>query len=840
MKKIIPLLLIAILLISGLGTQALNTEKTQNQKITSTMTTTPISESLITDISTIKITESNTNYLSLQIDGRDDYLMNPGQPMMPRIIKTFELPFGVTNIQVITEPSDIQEQIISRQIEPSPSPLPLTTTSDIKITKEKDLTIYQSNDFYPHEWISYHVGCGLNGESKRITYLTINYFPIRYKPASNVISIAQQIDIKISYDKPQNNLIPKSDFYDLVIIAPSVFSKEANRLVDHKNEMGLPTILKTTEDIYKESEGDDKPEKIKYFIKDAIENYNITYVLLFGGMKSIIYAKAQDDVNQGSRGWYIPVRYSNFQYDGAESYNFTSGEPSYITDLYYADIYKEGGEFDDWDSNGNGVFAEWSGDELFDDLDLYPDVAVGRLACRNKLEAKNVVDKIINYETQTYGQDWFKKIIVISGDGFLDQHDLNIQWDTNGLPDGEYTIYAQSTNPQEESGPIDELHITINKTVETNITFNHNDHLFKELQDGYPAPPIAEIVTISNNNTLGNTDYEYTPPDGKAYCNDLYWWANISYIDGVLIIRGKSYDPKPYGNLTDITVWIEDESETEVFSATVEDNEIYYEGEWVVGEKLLRGRGGALAYIPEDFETNSVFTSNGKWFDMSDVIEEFSKGYGLAYFSGHGSPGWWGDHYPGIPGNRGHGQVAGLVVTQLSRYFPFFTLPVFPMRKLSNTDMLPVVCVGGCHNSMFSVSLIPTFMNGFVQNWMHTYGTPIPECWGWYMVKLPHTGAIATMGNTGYGWGSEGDVCTIGTGDGWLNTEFFRQYGEEGHDVLGITYSESISAYVNHHMTFELEYWRHDYGWDGIDQKTVQQWALLGDPSLMIGGYDLG
>jgi hypothetical protein len=120
---------------------------------------------------------------------------------------------------------------------------------------------------------------------------------------------------------------------------------------------------------------------------------------------------------------------------------------------------------------------------------------------------------------------------------------------------------------------------------------------------------------------------------------------------------------------------------------------------------------------------------------------------------------------------------------------------------------------------------------------MNTYGTPVPECWSWYMVKLPKTGAIATMGNTGYGWGSEGDVCTIGTGDAWINTEFFRQYGEEDQEILGMAYSQSISSYITHHMTFELEYWRHDYGWDGIDQKTVEQWVLLGDPSLLIGGY---
>jgi hypothetical protein len=344
-------------------------------------------------------------------------------------------------------------------------------------------------------------------------------------------------------------------------------------------------------------------------------------------------------------------------------------------------------------------------------------------------------------------------------------------------------------------------------------------------------------MTISNNNTLGNTDYNYTPHDGEAYCNDLYWYANISYVDEVLIIRGKSYDPKPYGNITHVKVWINNSNEETIFTTWRNHTETYYEGEWVVGEKLLRGRGGALAYIPNDFDKNSVFTSNGKWVDQSDVIEEFSKGYGLAYFSGHGSPGWWGDHYPGIPGNRRYGSVAGLVVTQVSPYFPFFRLPIMPMNKLSNTNKLPVVCVGGCHNSMFSVSLIPSVMNLFIQNWMHTYGTPVPECWGWYMVKLPNTGAIATMGNTGYGWGSEGNVCTIGTGDGWINTEFFRQYGEEDQHILGMAYSQAITSYITHHKTFELDYWRHDYGWDGIDQKTVEQWQLLGDPSLQIGGY---
>jgi hypothetical protein len=265
--------------------------------------------------------------------------------------------------------------------------------------------------------------------------------------------------------------------------------------------------------------------------------------------------------------------------------------------------------------------------------------------------------------------------------------------------------------------------------------------------------------------------------------------------------------------------------------------ENYFEGEWVVGEKTLHGRGGALTYMPVEFESNSVFTSNGKWFDQNDVINEFSKGYGLAYLSGHGSPGWWGDHYPGIPGNRRYGQVAGLLVMQASRYFPFFHIPILPMRKLTNTDKLPVTNVGGCHNSMFSVSMIPCLLDGVLPMNMFTYGTPLPDCWGWYMMKMPHTGSIATMGNTGYGWGSEGDVCTIGPGDGWLNTEFYRQYGQENQTVLGMAYIQAITGYISNFKTWEYSYWRVDHGWDGIDQKTVQQWELLGDPSLQIGGY---
>ena len=76
------------------------------------------------------------------------------------------------------------------------------------------------------------------------------------------------------------------------------------------------------------------------------------------------------------------------------------------TDLYYADIYDENMSFCSWDSDNDGKFGEynWENDE-YDFVDLYADIKVGRIPCKNNLELKTAIGKIIYYETQTYGQD---------------------------------------------------------------------------------------------------------------------------------------------------------------------------------------------------------------------------------------------------------------------------------------------------------------------------------------------------------------------------------------------------------------------------------------------------
>jgi hypothetical protein len=185
------------------------------------------------------------------------------------------------------------------------------------------------------------------------------------------------------------------DEYKMIIIAPNEFSSEIQPLIDHKNSHGINTLLETTQNIYKEFTGRDEPEQIKYFIKYAKEEWNISYVLLIGGRKDNTYE------------WYVPVRYVELD-DGTGRFK------KHISDLYFADLYKDEGEFEDWDNNGDDIIAQWPKDKF----DLYPDVYIGRLPCRNQAEISTVVQKIIDYENNANGETWFNRVVMVGGDTF--------------------------------------------------------------------------------------------------------------------------------------------------------------------------------------------------------------------------------------------------------------------------------------------------------------------------------------------------------------------------------------------------------------------------------------
>ncbi len=90
---------------------------------------------------------------------------------------------------------------------------------------------------------------------------------------------------------------------------------------------------------------------------------------------------------------------------------------------------------------------------------------------------------------------------------------------------------------------------------------------------------------------------------------------------------------------------------------------------------------------------------------------------------------------------------------------------------------------------------------------------------------------VATIGNTGLGWGVGGEGCIEGE-DGFITSHFFEVYkdcvvADPQNVTLGLVHSQTINLYIE---TFEPNN-------DQLDRKTIEQWVLLGDPSLKIGGY---
>jgi hypothetical protein len=68
----------------------------------------------------------------------------------------------------------------------------------------------------------------------------------------------------------------------------------------------------------------------------------------------------------------------------------------------------------------------------------------------------------------------------------------------------------------------------------------------------------------------------------------------------------------------------------------------------------------------------------------------------------------------------------------------------------------------------------------------------------------------------------------------YLNVLFFKEYGQRSSDILGEVWGNAISTYLDE---FPIDWLQHSFSDTSLDAKTVQQWVLLGEPRMKIGGY---
>ena len=127
--------------------------------------------------------------------------------------------------------------------------------------------------------------------------------------------------------------------------------------------------------------------------------------------------------------------------------------------------------------------------------------------------------------------------------------------------------------------------------------------------------------------------------------------------------------------------------------------------------------------------------------------------------------------------------------------------------------------------------MVPTLLDKGNKQMTWSHGIPTPECFSWTFVRMPRQGAIATIGNTGLGYGVPGKECLVEGLDGGICIQFFKNYSKEYTNNEGVAYLGDVylNAQRAYHNEFDMEFLDH--------AKSLTQWVLLGDPSLRVGGY---
>ncbi len=224
------------------------------------------------------------------------------------------------------------------------------------------------------------------------------------EPASDqqVIQMPQE-PVKQTVAKTFNKIELLSNPTELLVLGKKMFEGSIQRFIDHKAQRGVSAAFIDIESL-KSYKGNDEPEKIKHPIADAYTLKGVRYVMLVGDAS------------------LFPVRHryvSNGNELGRPMNNDTWFDGGYNpADLYYANLFHHNpdntpGDFDDWDADGDGKYNEqvWqfqgNGDNQAmnvitynpDNVDGYPDIALGRVPVHSVSDLDIFINKIIKYET---------------------------------------------------------------------------------------------------------------------------------------------------------------------------------------------------------------------------------------------------------------------------------------------------------------------------------------------------------------------------------------------------------------------------------------------------------
>ena len=487
-------------------------------------------------------------------------MMTPGQPAIPYVPVKVLLPMGQKLTSVNIEISDLTmmrgDKYIDhvRKMQPLSKPTPDNTP--------KDQIIYSKNANFPE------VNYELLGTQRVKGYdlVIINVYPYKFNPVTRTVTWFQTAEITVNskfdndvydaqnkmmiesyktdlkeiiinpqdvynYNKTYSNssrtLVSSDDPHTMIVITDAEREVYLQEFVDWKNDHDILTATFLTSDIYTEYTGENEQEKIKNFIIDAYVTYSGTstpleYVLLGGDDEIIPIRTVFIDTGWGTLDYNMPC------------------------DLYYGCLDN------DWDGNGNGTYGE-----VVDNVDLIPEVSVGRFPAETLEEFENIFNKTSFYvDNQTVSDD----IICLIGENLNnnpltwggDYKDevadlapsLDADYHVNRLYQREGTYSSDTVRDAINNGlsVINHMghsneNIVFGQTTSYVNTYTNTNYGFAYTQGCYPAA-FDELTSLSNESIgenlvisehglyafIGNTRYGWYSPgntDGPSQYYDI-------------------------------------------------------------------------------------------------------------------------------------------------------------------------------------------------------------------------------------------------------------------------------------------------------------------------------
>lgn len=331
-------------------------------------------------LSAAPVRRGRDTYHRLDIPGTST-LSACGRPRLPAVARYIAVPEGAT-VDVAVQGNELEL--------PGLVPLPFDQPG-AEGEARPDPAVYGGGAIYPASRAE--VGTVRRVHGCRMALLKL--YPVRYDASRRALSYTPRMRVTVRFAGGNGRFIderhrsPGFDRFfrallvnaaslgtaaadrtlpacEMLIITPETFRDEAIRLARWKNRRGIPTLVRTTEEICEDEEEPDE-EEISTWIQQRYDTDwpQLSYLLIFGDV--------------GAAG-SIPCHYGTLnEEDGMDV----------ATDLYYGVVDVEQG-----------------------DLDYFPDLFIGRIPVDDATNAGDVVDKILAYEQAPHLGGWLDSILI--------------------------------------------------------------------------------------------------------------------------------------------------------------------------------------------------------------------------------------------------------------------------------------------------------------------------------------------------------------------------------------------------------------------------------------------